>query len=80
LILFHSFELLNRTRIRPDTVVVSRFRKLCAFLDRNRDSFNVRGFEGLSPNPVTLQPAPLKSPVWRTALRILEQAGRRRFR
>ena len=80
MILFHSFEMLNKTRDRPDTVVISRFRKLCAFLDRNRDSFNVRGFEGLSPNLATLQPAPLKSPVWKTAMRVLEQAGRRRFR
>ena len=80
MILSHNFELLNKRRDRPDTVVVSRFRKLCAFLDRNRDSFNVRGFEGLSPNLATLQPAPLKSPVWKTAMRVLEQAGRRRFR
>ena len=80
MILFHPFELLNQTRVGPDTVVVSRFRKLCAFLDRNRDSFNVRGFEGLSPNLVTLQPTPLKSPVWKTAMRVLEQASRRRFR
>jgi len=79
MILFHTFEMLNQTRDRPDDVVVSRFRKLCAFLDRNRDSFNVRGFEGLSPNPVVQQPAPLKSPVWKTAMRVLEQAGRRRF-
>jgi hypothetical protein len=80
MILFHNFEMLNQARVRPDTVVVSRFRKLCAFLDRNRDSFRVCGFEGLSPNLATSQPAPLKSPVWRTALRMVEQAGRRRFR
>ncbi len=80
MILSHNFELLNTTRDRPDDVVVSRFRQLCTFLERNRDSFNVRGFEGLSPNPTMLQPAPLKSPVWKTAMRMLEQAGRRRFR
>ena len=79
MILSHNFELLNTTQDRPDDVVVSRFRQLCAFLDRNRDSFNVRGFEGLSPDPATQQPAPLKSPVWKTAMRMLEQAGRRRF-
>jgi len=79
MILFHTFEMLNQAMDRPDDVVVSRFRKLCAFLERNRDSFNVRGFEGLSPAPVAQQPAPLKSPVWKTAVRILEQAGRRRF-
>lgn len=80
MILSHNFELLNTTRDRPDDVVVSRFRQLCAFLDRNRDSFNVRGFEGLTPDLATLQPAPLKSPVWKTAMRMMEQAGRRRFR
>jgi len=79
MILSHNFELLNTTQDRPDDVVVSRFRQLCAFLDRNRDSFNVRGFEGLSRDPATQQPAPLKSPVWKTAMRMLEQAGRRRF-
>ena len=79
MILSHNFELLNKSRLRPDDVVVSRFRQLCAFLDRNRDSFKVRGFEGLSPDPVMQQPAPLKSPVWKTAMRVLEQAGRRRF-
>ena len=52
MILSHNFELLNTTQDRPDDVVVSRFRQLCAFLDRNRDSFKVRGFEDLSPNPV----------------------------
>ena len=79
MILSHNFELLNTTQDRPDDVVVSRFRQLCAFLDRNRDSFKVRGFEDLSPDLAALQPAPLKSPVWKTAMRMLEQAGRRRF-
>jgi hypothetical protein len=80
MILSHNFELLNVRQDRPDDVVVARFLKLCSFLDRNRDSFNVRGFKGLTPDLVTPQPAPLKSPVWKTALRMLEQAGRRRFR
>ena len=47
MILSHNFELLNTTRDRPDDVVVSRFRQLCTFLERNRDSFNVRGFDRL---------------------------------
>jgi hypothetical protein len=57
--------LLNRARNRPDDIVVSRFLKLCAFLERNRDSFRVTGFKGLQPNVATQQPAPLKSPIWR---------------
>lgn len=80
MILSHNFELLNLAQDRPDDVVVSRFRQLCRFLDRNRDSFNMRGFEGLSPTLAARQPRPLKSPIWRTAFRMLEQAGRKRFR
>lgn len=79
MILSHNFELLNTTQDRPDDVVISRFRQLCSFLDRNRDSFRMRGFEGLLPDPVTQQPAPLTSPLWKTAMRMLEQVGRRRF-
>lgn len=80
MILSHNFELLNIRQDRPDDVVVARFLKLCSFLDRNRDSFNVRGFEGLTPDLAEVQPAPLKSPLWKTAMRMMEQAGRRRFR
>lgn len=79
-ILSHSFELLNVAKDRPDDVVVKRFRKLCAFLDRNRDSFRVRGFRGLEPQVTLHQPAPLASPLWRTGTRVMEQAYRRTFR
>jgi hypothetical protein len=78
-ILSHSFELLNRSMNRPDPVVVNRFRKLCAFLEKNRDSFNVRGFQGLQPATAQHQPAPLTSPPWRTGARMVEQAYRRVF-
>jgi hypothetical protein len=80
MILSHNFELLNMAKDRPDDVVVARFLNLCSFLDRNRDSFNVRGFEDLSPSLATLQPAPLKSPAWKSVARMLEQASRRRYR
>src|SRR5687768_3451671 len=79
-ILSHNFELLNSAMNRPDDIVVARFRKLCAFLDRHRDCFRVRGFRGLTPLPVLTQPAPLTSPIWRTGLRMLEQGLRRRLR
>lgn len=79
-ILSHSFELLNRSMNRPDDVVVTRFRKLCSFLDRHRDCFHVRGFQGLIPSPVSSQPAPLTSPIWKTGLRMLEQGLRRGYR
>lgn len=78
-ILSHNFELLNPAKNRPDEVVVKRFRKLCSFLDRNRDSFRVRGFEGLSPNLSQKQPEPLASPLWKTGMRMAEQIYRRRY-
>ena len=78
-ILAHNFELLNQAGNRPDDVVVKRFRKLCSFLDRNRDSFCVHGFRGLRPQITLQQPAPLTSPIWRTGARMLEQAYRRRY-
>ncbi len=78
-ILSHNFELLNGSMNRPDDIAVTRFRKLCSFLDRHRDCFRVRGFDGLVPNLAYSQPAPLASPVWRTGLRILEQGMRRGF-
>lgn len=78
-ILSHGAELLNREKTRPDPVVVDRLRKLCEFLGRNRDSFNVCSFQGLVPTPVAKQPAPLTSPRYKTALRLMSQAYRRRF-
>lgn len=79
-ILSHNFELLNGSMNRPDDIVVTRFRKLCTFLDRNRDCFRVRGFHGLTPDLVFPQPPPLTSPIWKTGLRMLEQGLRRGFR
>lgn len=78
-ILSHGSELLNEGMDRPDGVVVGRFRKLCAFLDKNRDVFHVRGFKELEAQTVEQQPKPLTSPIWRTGARMLEQAYRRRY-
>lgn len=79
-ILSHNFELLNEAKTRPDAVVVGRFRKLCSFLDRNRDSFRVCGFEGLQAQVGLSQPSPLVSPLWKTGGRMIEQAYRRRYK
>jgi hypothetical protein len=76
-ILSHNFELLNQAKDKPDDIVVRRFRKLCAFLERNGDCFRVRGFRGLQPKSVPHQPAPLSVPLWTTAGRMLAQAYRR---
>lgn len=78
-ILSHNFELLNQLKDRPDEVVVKRFRKLCSFLDKNRDVFRVRGFQGLEPQIPREQPAPLVSPIWKTGLRTIEQLYRRKY-
>ncbi len=78
-ILSHSFELLNRAKNRADDVVVKRFQKLCSFLDKNRDSFRVRGFQGLEPKLCQQQPLSLSSPIWKTYSRMVEQAYRMRF-
>ena len=72
--LSHNFELLNQTRDRPDKIVVRRFQKLCEFLDKNRDSFCTKGFKDLEPQSFSEQPEPLTSPIWRTGLRMVEQA------
>jgi hypothetical protein len=78
-LLSHSFELLNSAKDRVDPVVLARLHKLCAFLDKNRDSFRASGFDGLSPSSARSQPAPLASPLYRTGLRMAQQAYRMRF-
>ncbi len=79
-ILSHNFELLNESKTRADAVVVERFQKLCSFLDRNRDSFCVRGFDGLQTPKMRSQPLPLASPLWKTGRRVIEQVYRRRYK
>ncbi|OOG51176.1 polysaccharide deacetylase [Polaromonas sp. C04] len=78
-LLSHSFELMNLAMNRPDEVVVKRFERLCAFLERNSDCFRVRGFQGLIPKVTQSQPGPLKSPPWMTGLRMIERAYRRKY-
>ena len=78
-ILFHNFELMNQRKDSPDPVVLDRFRRFCAFMDKHRDVFCTRGFEG---TPLALrgsQPAMLKSSFSRTAVRVAEQLARRRY-
>lgn len=78
-ILSHNFELLSPSKRQQDPIVVSRFRRLCKFLDSNRDCFRVCGFDDLE----TVAPAPWQRPLRSTALRsagrMAEQALRRRY-
>jgi hypothetical protein len=76
-ILSHSFELMGSSRTRSNPIIVKRLRKLCEFLDKNRDCFRVEGFSKLSCSGSLEQPLPLKSPSWTTGLRVLEQAWSR---
>ncbi|MGZ8317410.1 MAG: polysaccharide deacetylase family protein [Telluria sp.] len=79
-ILSHGAELLNVAKDRADPVAVKRFRKLCAFLDKNRDCFHTSDFRNPAPPRETAQRPPLTSPLYRTGMRLVEQAYRRRFK
>lgn len=77
-IVSHGFELLQKANgrklARPDRLVISRFEKLCAFLDSNRDRFATAGFNDLAMTPLTATNAsPLRSHPLRTAARMAEQ-------
>ena len=78
-ILSHNFELLNTKRDRQDPIVTKRMRKLVNFFDRHRDCFRLCGFKNLRGLVSTNQPDPLSSPLWKTFLRISEQARRLRY-
>ena len=50
----HSFELAARNGLRANRVHLSRFERLCAFLDRNRDAMPTRTFADLEPLPLNV--------------------------
>lgn len=74
-IVSHNFELLKPGSNEPDPVVVRRFRKLCAFLARHADRFEVSTFAATQP-PTTPQPWP-RAPLASTLTRHIEQLWRR---
>lgn len=76
-IVSHNFELLDGTKTRPDPVVVGRFQRLCRFLAAHPESFRVRGFGDIQPAAGERAVEPLRSGLWRTGLRVVEQAARR---
>jgi hypothetical protein len=64
-VMLHSFAFLKRAdlqflKMRPDHLVIRRFRKFCDFLRRNADRFRVMTFSEI-PSP-TLNPAVLPLP------------------
>ncbi len=77
--LSHNFELLTPDKTRADKTMVRRFERLCNFLAKNVNLFQVRGFHGLEAKIDPPWPAPLASPGWKTAARMVSQLGRRVF-
>lgn len=73
----HNFEMLKTGRSEPDPIVVGRFERLCAFLDRHRDRFVVgpypRGSAMAAPAP---EARPRATPM-ATTRRHVEQLIRR---
>jgi peptidoglycan/xylan/chitin deacetylase (PgdA/CDA1 family) len=78
-VLWHGFELLNVAKDLPDPVVLDRFKWLCTFLNRHRDTFRVRHFDTFEPYTDELQPAPIACSLLPTARRLFEQARRRSY-
>lgn len=79
-ILSHSVELLTPGQKAVDPIMLKRFRQLCAFLEQHSDNFRACGLrEGLVEPPHQPRQASLRSPLWRTGLRMAEQAWRRRY-
>lgn len=72
IVMLHSFAFLKRAdlqfrRMRPDHLVIERFRGLCSFLRRNRDRFQTRTFSSLS---LPAESLPQRTPLPRMGLLI----------
>lgn len=80
-VFWHSAELLNRTRARPDPIAIRRFENLCAFLAANRQRFNTRWFSEVRGNhlPPPANDGPLPRHPLATLRRHSEQLMRRVF-
>lgn len=77
MLLSHNFELMTPDKRNVDRVVVRRLERVAALLTRHRDLFRVRGMGGPAPCLPERAIRPLRSPLWRTGHRVLEQAWRR---
>lgn len=75
-IVTHNFELLSRDKTSVDTYAVNRFRRLCQYLNNNRDRFNVTGFQDLSPTNIQSQPSIPSGKLLSAGLRYAEQTIR----
>lgn len=80
MILSHNFELLTPDQRSADATVLRRLKSLCTFLQRHSHCFRVRGLrDGQLPVASDAPAPPLHSPLWRTGLRMAEQAWRRTY-
>lgn len=75
-ILSHNFELLTPGLRGVDRMVVRRLEQLCRFLDLHRGDFRVRGLSEATLAAEDTVWRPLKSPLWRTGMRMIEQTHR----
>lgn len=78
-ILWHNFELLSPSKTRVDSVVLSRFQRLCAFLAKHKDVFRTSRAEELIAIRPAPQGLPLRGSPWLSFSRSMEQISRRRY-
>ncbi len=73
-IVSHSFELATRDGRRVNGLIRGRFERLCAFLEKNRETMPTVTFDDLQGVSAAKPSLPLASPWPRTAARIAQQA------
>jgi len=84
-IVLHSFEWIKRIRKNQfrghavDKICLKRFHGLCQFLGQNKDKFTTQKFDNINPETINTsnQPTVIKSNIFRTSSRMLEQLLRR---
>jgi hypothetical protein len=83
-IVSHSFEMIKGRQVGcappwyPDYVVINRFKRLCRFLQSNRDKFQTATFADLDASTFPhIADEPVAGRLWNTAWRFAEQAYRR---
>jgi hypothetical protein len=78
-LLTHNFEMLSKHKSQPNDIIVDRTRKLCRFLDRNRDAFRVRGFADKVAPAASVPPVELQSTLLLTGQRMIHQFQSRMY-
>lgn len=76
MLLSHNFELMTPDKRKVDAVMVRRLERVAAFIARNPDLFRVCCMRDAETTPSGQKFQSLRSPLWRTGLRVAEQAWR----